>query len=292
MTILGFKLSKKHIIIIGVVLVLFLIISQASRAKKLEEVRRRNEEALNQQQQSTETNPYDGLSDAEIEQLGYIEEWGQPAQGFRWNYNHELVPISSDDLTNEDVIWSYLRALSILDFSTVQKYSSISLVANTYSGYFSDSSLGNSSYYSQFLRKVYKFALTSLEIESVGNTAVFANGTSIVTVKLKMLDLTDKDFWLEDRDEIFDNLKSLYVNENDSAKAQQYLYDYVYSAYENGKVGKRDITVEIKLDKVSLGGWLISDDTDLNSALCYENGLNVAQYILEEYNKWYEDQMY
>lgn len=290
MNIMGFKIGKKHLIIIGAIVLVFIIISTISSNSKKKEIAERQAaaDAANQNvQQNADVNA--GLSDAEIEQNAFIKVWGNPPDGFRWKDDGTLTAVSSDNLTNEDVIWNYLRGLSILDFSTVQKYSSHSLVESTYSGYFSDSNLGSSSYYAQFLRKEYKYALTSIEVDSVGNTAVFADGTSIVTVKLKMLDLTDKDFWQADKDAIFNKLKSVYTSEKDTAKAQQYVYDYIYSAYEDGKVGKRDITIELKLDKVSLGGWLVSDDTDLNSALKYEEGVNVASYILEQYSEWYSD---
>ena len=59
--------------------------------------------------------------------------------------------------------------------------------------------------------------------------------------------------------------------------------------YQDGKVGKRDVSVEIKLDKVNLGGWLISDDTDLDMILRYDKGVNVADYIIECYNDWYKE---
>ena len=290
MNIMGFKIGKKHLIIIGAIVLVFIIISTISSNSKKKEIAERQAaaDAANQNiQQNVDADA--GLSDAEIEQNAFTKVWGNPPDGFRWKDDGTLTAVSSDNLTNEDVIWNYLRGLSILDFSTVQKYSSHSLVESTYSGYFSDSNLGSSSYYAQFLRKEYKYALTSIEVDSVGNTAVFADGTSIVTVKLKMLDLTDKDFWQADKDAIFNKLKSVYTSEKDTAKAQQYVYDYIYSAYEDGKVGKRDITIELKLDKVSLGGWLVSDDTDLNSALKYEEGVNVASYILEQYSEWYSD---
>lgn len=286
---MGFKIGKKHLIIIGAIILVIIIASTLSSNAKKKEIAERREAAKAENNANLVVDENAGLSESEIEQKAYIELWGQPQEGFRWNDNGELVAISSDNLTNEDVIWNYLRALSILDFSTVQKYSNHSLVEATYSGYFSDTNLGSASYFSQFLRKEYKYALTSIEVDSVGNTAVFADGTSIVTVKLKVLDLTNKDFWLEDKDMLFDKLKSLYVTEKDTTKAQQCVYDYIYSAYEDGKVGKRNITVEIKLDKVSLGGWLVSDDTDLSSALKYEDGVNVASYILDEYNKWFDE---
>lgn len=291
MTIFGFNIGKKQLIIGGVVIALIFganKVSDIKRQKEIEERRLENEAKKNKEAENVDPNA--GLSREEIKQKGYIEAWGEPPEGFRWNNKGELVAVSSDDLTAEDVLWSYLRALSILDFSTAQKYSSVSLVKSTYENYFSDSKLGSSSYYMQFLRKAFKLALTSLEVESVGDAAVFADGTSIVTAKIKVLDLTDKDFWQVDRDEIFDHLSTLYTDETDSTKAEQFVYDYIYSAYEDGKVGKRELTLEFKLDKINLGGWLISDDTDLNSALRYEDGTQVAEYIFDEFTEWSRDQ--
>ena len=293
MNILGFKLGKKHIIIVVVIIAILIIFSMVSKQRKLAEIEERNrlaqEEMEQQEQVNTDTTSTETLSMAELQQQSFIEEWGVPPEGFRWNSQGKLVAISSESMTSEEVLWAYLRALSILDFSTVEKYSYESVVADTYSSYFSESSVGNASYYKQFIRKAYKYALTSIEIDDVGNMAIFADGTSVATVKLKVLDLTDKEFWLEDKGVLFNKLRSYYETEGDSAKAEQYVYDYIYDAYEKGIIGKRDITVEIKLDKVNLGGWLVSDDTDLDMALRYDKGVNVADYIISCYDEWYRD---
>lgn len=293
MNILGFKLGKKHIIILVVIIAILIIFSMVSKQRKLAEIEERNrlaqEEMERQEQLNTDTTGTETLSMAELQQQSFIEEWGLPPEGFRWNNRGELVAVSSESMTSEEVLWAYLRALSILDFSTVEKYSYESVVADTYSSYFSESSIGNASYYKQFIRKAYKFALTSIEIDDVGNMAIFADGTSVATVKLKVLDLTDKEFWIKDKGVLFNKLRSYYETEGDSAKAEQYVYDYIYDAYEKGVIGKRDITVEIKLDKVNLGGWLVSDDTDLDMALRYDKGVNVADYIISCYDEWYRD---
>lgn len=293
MNILGFKLGKKHIIILVVIIAILIIFSMVSKQRKLAEIEERNrlaqEEMERQEQLNTDTTGTETLSMAELQQQSFIEEWGIPPEGFRWNNRGELVAVSSESMTSEEVLWAYLRALSILDFSTVEKYSYESVVADTYSSYFSESSIGNASYYKQFIRKAYKFALTSIEIDDVGNMAIFADGTSVATVKLKVLDLTDKEFWIKDKGVLFNKLRSYYETEGDSAKAEQYVYDYIYDAYEKGVIGKRDITVEIKLDKVNLGGWLVSDDTDLDMALRYDKGVNVADYIISCYDEWYRD---
>lgn len=290
MTIFGFKIGKKHIIIITIIVFMIIIFSTISSNKKKKELEERRAEVERQKELEKQQNQNTGetLSRAELQQQEFIEEWGTPPEGFRWNNRGNLVAVSSENLTCEEVLYSYLKALAILDFSTVEKYSYSSMVDSTYLDYFSDSSLGRTSYYNQFLRKEYKYALTTLEIDSIGNTAVFSDGTSIATVNLKVLDLTDKDFWKKNQDEIYTTLRNFYETEDDSAKAEQYIYDYIYQEYLNGSVGKRDVSVEIKLDKVNLGGWLVSDDTDLDMILRYDKGVNVADYIIECYNSWYK----
>lgn len=290
MTIFGFKIGKKQIIIIGLIVLVIIIFSTISSNKKKKELEERRAEVERQRELEQQQNQNTGetLSRAELQQQEFIEEWGTPPEGFRWNNRGNLVAVSSEGLTCEEVLYSYLKALAILDFSTVEKYSYSSMVDSTYLNYFSDSSLGRTSYYNQFLRKEYKYALTTLEIDSIGNTAVFSDGTSIATVNLKVLDLTDKDFWKKNQDEIYTTLRNFYETEDDSAKAEQYIYDYIYQEYLNGSVGKRDVSVEIKLDKVNLGGWLVSDDTDLDMILRYDKGVNVADYIIECYNSWYK----
>lgn len=293
MNIAGFKLGKKHIIIIVVILAVIFIFSMVSKNKENKELEERRRLAQEEQQTSLQsTDNTQSLSQAELQQQSFVEEWGIPPEGFRWNNKGELVATSSESLTNEEVLWSYLRALSILDFSTVEKYSYISMVDSTYLSYFSGSSVGNASYYKQFIRKAYKYALTTLEVDSIGDMAVFSDGTCIATVKLKVLDLTDKDFWKVDENKIYETLKSYYEVEDDSAKAEQYIYDYIYEAYEKGLVDKRDVTIEIKLDKVNLGGWLVSDDTDLDMILRYDKGVNVADYIQKCYSDWIKQESY
>lgn len=293
------KLQGKIICgVIGVVLVggVLIISNNITKQKEIREheslIAEMEAESLNNQgndMMASNESTSETLSDYDLEQQAYEQAWGKAPDGFRWDDDGNLVAISSDDMNSEEVLWSYLRALSILDFSSVKKYSSTSMVYNTYENYFSDSALGNTSYYQQFIRKVYKLVLTTLEVDGITNIAVFPDGTNIATVKVKLLDLTDKDFWRADENNLYQVLRGYNERETDNTKASQYLYDYIYENYEKGNVDKRSVTLEIKLTKVNKGGWLISDDTDLSMAISYENGVNIADYILECYNEWYED---
>jgi hypothetical protein len=183
----------------------------------------------------------------------------------------------------------YVRALSILDFATAEKYASNSTVKSTYQSYYSDTSNIITNYYANFLRKQYKQSLTTLEVEDIGDVAVFGDGTYYVTLNIACLDLTDKDFWLDDKDSLFQTLRVYKETESDSTKVNQYVYDYIYDRYLDGTIGKRDVTVELVVSKLNGGGWLISGDGELNAALEYENGVDVANYILDEFSTWYMD---
>ena len=184
----------------------------------------------------------------------------------------------------EDVLYTYLRSLSMLDFYTAQEYSEDSNVVSTYQDYYAN--YGIEDYYDDFLRKQYKYALTTLEILQIGDTAVFADGTENVTVKLNMIDLTDKDFWLKDKDTLFDTLFNYKVYQDDDTKADQYLYDYIYNLYEQGSLPKKEVDVEIVLGKSSGGGWLVTNDKELDAALGYDWGTDIAKFIHDEYQQY------
>ena len=283
----GFTFGMKHIIILGVIIVLFAFSSWYSNYKEEKEHERllAEEEAANShtstEATTTETD-YDAKMQANLE-----EKYGIAPEGFEWDVLGNLIATTgSDDMTAEDVAYTYLRAISILDFSTAQKYASNSSVIETYTDYYGNVTRNIADYYSEFLRKQYKFALTTLEVEEISDVAVFADGSEYVSVKVKMIDLTDKDFWRKDMDLIYQNLYKFNKDESDSTKAEQYLYDYIYKAYENGDVPMRDVDVEIVLKKPNGAGWLIDNDGELSHMLSYEWGTDVANYIQSEYNVW------
>lgn len=286
MKIAGKEIDIKIVIGVAVLGALLVGYSTVSDTQQQSEIEKRREELSLNEEESPVVSAYDSLSESDRLQYDLEEIYGAPMEGFRWTNEGELVALSDETMSAEDVMWSYLRGMSLLDFSAIAKYSQISLVKSTYEHYYSDTSLGNTSSYSQFLRKCYDLTLKSLEIESVTTGAMFADGTTTMTVELKVLDLTDKDFWQKDYTRIMEDMSTLYTVEGDSEKANQYIYEYIYDEYKNGTVGKKDYTLNFKLVKLNQGGWLIADDTDLNSVLNYEKGVNVAEYIFEAYDDY------
>ena len=103
-----------------------------------------------------------------------------------------LIALSDESSTPEDVMYYFIRSLSILDFSTAQRYSKESSVVSSYIDYYSEISDSITDYYANFLRKQYKTSITSLEVISVADTADFEDGEMLITVNVRVLDLTDK----------------------------------------------------------------------------------------------------
>ena len=298
MKIAGFNIGKKGLIAIGVIILVIVISSVAKSKKEEDEINKRmaeqeSREAAAEAEASLGGDSNGELSISEEMQLEHdnLQEalqqvYGVAPDGFEWDEDGELIPLSSEDLTVEDLVYGYLRALSILDFYTAQKYSKHSLVINTYKSLYDSTDEAN--YFQDFHRKQLKYSLTTLEILGIDDTALFADGTEFVTVRIKSLDLTNKDFWLDDKDKLFKTLKVFDTTESDTTKRTKYIYDYIYKCYLEGKVPKKEWTVELTLEKGTKKGWLVSDDSELLDILNYSDGLNIEQYISDCYADWLE----
>lgn len=287
--IFGFEISKKQVIIGGCILALFGVFVAVSTFKTKQEEQRRIEEErkkIEEQQKLQNQNQGGYVSYEDALQASLVEQFGEPPEGFKWDIMGELVALSSDDMSAEDVIHTFIRSVSIMDFATAQRYASSSKVYDTYNNYYDEITNVVTDYYKQFLRKQYTFAIKSIENLGIESTATMANGTQIVSVKLNILDLTDKDFWRDDMQEIYRQMRVFGESEDDDTKRDQYLYDYIYSKYEDGTIGKREVVCDFKIGKQKNGGWLIVDDSELNSYLAYDKGNDVAQYIITSYNDW------
>lgn len=287
--IFGFEISKKQVIIGGCILALLGVFIAVSTFKTKQEEQRRIEEErkkIEEQQKLQNQNQGGYVSYEDALQASLVEQFGEPPEGFKWDIMGELVALSSDDMSAEDVIHTFIRSVSIMDFATAQRYASSSKVYDTYNNYYDEITNVVTDYYKQFLRKQYTFAIKSIENLGIESTATMANGTQIVSVKLNILDLTDKDFWRDDMQEIYRQMRVFGESEDDDTKRDQYLYDYIYSKYEDGTIGKREVVCDFKIGKQKNGGWLIVDDSELNSYLAYDKGNDVAQYIITSYNDW------
>lgn len=294
MTIGGFEVKNKTLIIGGVILAVLIGGSklksyQEEKAWKaqLEEDRRAAEEekARREAALANQTSP-EQLSLHEQRQAELRKEYGDPPEGFEWSNRGELVAISSDDASCEDVVFMFLRSLSMQDFYTAGMYSDESVIIESLEKAHGEVSKGRTSYYKSFLNKQLAVAISSLEIEQISNVMVFPDGTQYVTVDIKSLDLSTKDFIDEHSEELFKSMRSYSEVEKDKSKMNNFVYDWLYEQYKDGVVGKKDYTVELVVEKVNQGGWLVSNDRELYAVLSYENGLNTADYIMKQYEVW------
>lgn len=217
-------------------------------------------------------------------QLGLIKSYGEPPDGFIWADDGSLIAVGTEDMTAEGVAFSYLKALSLLDMATASKYARTSTVCTRYNNFYGVDS--SESYYTQFTRKLYGASLKSIEVDELTQQAVFANGRYILTFDVKVLDLTNKDFWQDNQEEIFNKLYTFSQTESDTTKAMQYIMDLILEYFQSEEAIKRSVKVELVLDKVYEGGWLITDDMDLNMYCSYEDGTSVYTYIMEKYGEW------
>ena len=190
-------------------------------------------------------------------------------------------------MSAEDVVYAYLNGLRTLDISAAQKYSRNSLVVDTYSSYF-DSKDVSSDYYDSFVRNMYKEVLLSIQPLEIVDTTLFADNKQVFTVKLEVLDLTSKDFWLQDKDTIYKNLYIYSNDENDSAKSEIYLYDYVLSYYRSPEAVTRTVDVNLTVEKYPDldTGWLVSDDSELDAICKYKEGNLTVSYIQSQFNEY------
>ena len=226
------------------------------------------------------------LTDEELQQLKLNEMFGDPPAGFKWNTNGELIALGDNNLTPEDVGYAYIKALAQLEFATASKYSSSAVVPDNYNAMYKNQSTQG---ITQFTRSLYKEVLLSIEVNEVESTAIFDDGRYIITFNLSVLDLTNKEFWLKDSDTIYSNLYSFSTGEGDTSKANQYLYDYLLDYYSSDDALKREVSVDLVIDKSPNGGYLVSSDIDLDSLCRYQNGAVVSDFIWQCYTKWVND---
>lgn len=280
------KNNKKVLVIAGGVLVVFILIKGGVSARnekiKQEEADKLTEQLLAEANEGGTSDEGDSLLMQMQPEL--VKSYGKVPEGFIWESDGSLLSLGDKSMSAEDVVYAYLRGLSSLDISTVERYSRSSKVVESYSTYFDDKNK-NTDYMDQFLRTMYKESLLSLQVKGIESNAVFAANKQVFTVKVSMLDLTNKDFWKKDEMEIYKNLYLYDQDEADTTKSDIYLYNYISDYYKSDNAVLRDVTFDITVQKYPDldSGWLVSIDNDVDDACSYKDGKLVVSYIKEMY---------
>lgn len=230
----------------------------------------------------TSSNSEDSIIMRQQDEL--IKAYGPLPDGYLWDIDGTLLSQGDKSLSAEEVVYAYINGIKSLDFSMAQKYSRGSKVVNTYSGYFDSMDL-NTDYADQFYRNMYKQALLSIKVLGIESNSIFAENKQVFSIRVEMLDLTNKTFWEQDRAYIYDSLR-IYNNE-DSTKSDIFLYDYILGYYKSDNPATRVVTFDLTLEKYPDldTGWLVSIDTDVDNACRYSDGIPVIRYIRERYNE-------
>lgn len=290
----GIVLDKKKLIPALVLLALVFLICRgvsASNAEKAEKERVVAEaQAKAESEQAELALTQQSNSDDSIllqQQPELVKSFGKVPEGYIWNTDGTLLSLGDKDMSAEEVVYAYLSGVRTLDFSMAQKYSRGSSVVANYSEMFSSDG-ADADYYDSFLRNMYKEALLSMKVESVADNSVFAENKQVFTVNIEMLDLTDKEFWQADKDQIYSDLYVYSSDEDDTTKSEIYLYDYVLNHYKSDKAKTRVVTVNLTVERYPDldTGWLVSADSDIDNACNYSDGTLMVNYI----NKMYAEE--
>ncbi len=276
-------IMHKKWFIIGIVgvLTLALIIGLALNKVKNDNTQAKSDR-INEEQVTDSTN------EAEDEfaklQKRMEEKHGKAPEGMYYNEDGELEPLGKEDLTPEEVASTYLRALSTLNMNTAQRYSYKTTTLKTYTNFYDRTD--QFTYQTAFKKEMYKQVLTSIQPLDVQDTALFADNKTIVTMNIKVLDLTNKDFWKDDAQDVYLNLFQYKKTESDPTKAKEFLYDYVLDYYKSESPKLRETTVTLTLEKTSSGGWVVTNDSEVDAIAKYQEGEVVVSSILTSYEDW------
>lgn len=275
-------MDKKWITRIGIgaatILVLLVVMgSCASRKLKAKEA-----EEANRTTQTSSTAPVE-VSDYDREQIRLIKKYGSAGDGFRWSDDGRKIPLGDPNLNETQVLYTYIRSLATLDFATAEKYSFKNRVIKTVDQFYSSES--DSSYTSTFTKNMYKEVLLSIEPISVDSVATFASGKVNVSMTVNILDLSNKEFWREDEDVIFERLEEYRKGEGDSTKAKLYLQEYVYDYWRSEDANKKEVVLNFVLETSSNGGFLVTVDDELDNFARYAEGETVINAINREFQR-------
>lgn len=282
------KSNPKKLIIPAVILLVVIFFINGFRSFREEQKRKElYENAEVPETPVSEDNGYEDLYDSEIinRQEDLIKKYGPLPENYLWDLDGTLLSMGDKDATAEEALWGYLNGIRTLDFSSAQKYSRGSSVVKRYEMFFDTAEAKDDVYSDNFYRNMYTEVLKSIQPKKVTDTAVFAENKQVFTVELELLDLSSKDFWEKDREDIYNTLYIYSKDEDDYTKSENYIYDYVLDYYRSPEAITRNVTVNITVEKYArLGtGWLVTIDKDIDNYCYYTDGNIVARYIMSSF---------
>lgn len=251
--------SKKVIALVIVLILLAILIITRSVQKRKEKENALAEAGL---QQSEETDYY-------------FDEYGNKY-------------IKGDtEMTYEDVIYAYIKSLSLLDFNSALNYvGSKSTVVSEYEALNFNS---NNNSTTALKSKIYKKMVSSLLVEDIVDTVILPN-KYVVTLNISHLDFNNKEFWTGFENDIFKELKMYREDRSISdvnGRAYNYVLEYVNTLYDHEEAPTITSEIELTIERNKFGSWLISNDSDLLTLCSNNNGTYLTLVITDKFNSWY-----
>lgn len=231
-------------------------------------------------------------SDLALLQKNLEKRYGKAPSGFVWNDDGTLLSLGIKGMESDDAVYTFLRSISTLDMGTAEQMSRKSQVVKSYGEYYDKlNNREKGDYSSVYEKAAYRAAMQSLQVEGLKDTSVFAEDRRVYTVDARIVDLTDKDFWVKDKETIFNNIWKYREDHNDKVKAEQYLTEYLTRHYESGNAAMQDVTFGLTVQRYTdlNTGWLVSIDQELDDRIRYSQGVSTYDFIMEEYRKWADE---
>ncbi|AJH02937.1 hypothetical protein AS86_6038 (plasmid) [Bacillus thuringiensis HD1002] len=76
------------------------------------------------------------------------------------------------------------------------------------------------------------------------------------------------------------------MNERDTTKMKDYLFNYVLSYYSGEKPKTRNVKVNFVMQQTMDGSWLVTNDAELDALAKYQDGEIVVNQILDQFERW------
>ena len=211
-----------------------------------------------------------------------IQRFGEPPDGYILNWDGTFIPRGEKELTPEQVTYAYLKAISTLDMATAQKYSRDASIVKDYESYFDTSTSSAATTTTEYQQNVFKAAMLSIQVESLGDSTAFAGDKQTFTAHIKMLDLYATDFidggTLNKLSKEIDNRGGINSDESQGAI---YLQDWLVKYYSSDKAPLTTVDVTLTVQKYPdlNTGWLVSIDKPLDDKFKIQMDQGAYYYV-------------
>lgn len=262
----GFKKFIKSKIVIGIAIVIAVLVVWNLFFKNTPTVEEGEEPTA--VETTTKAKTINGGTDTSLAQMqdSLIKQNGQPPKGFVWGKDKKLWSLGVADMSEDDAVIGYLRALQLLDINQAQLLSHDSKVLETYRSLVENKSKSADNDYQ---RASYIAAMQSIEVKQIQSSAGQADNKKTYTIDIEIVDFSDTSFIEAKKHEWFENLYRKEVVEGNSTGADNYIQEELTKYYASPEAKKKSEKISLSVEKLKEinSGWLVRGDGSLNTKL-------------------------